>query len=409
MTEKLYYQDADMSEFEGVVVEAVKEEKRWRVVLDRTYFYPEGGGQPADKGWLNDIPVLDVRKEGDLVYHYLPENPGEGKVRGKIDGNWRGDFMQQHTGQHIISGALWKVGGYKTVSVHMGLDYTSIEIDAPGIPAEDLARVEKLANQVIRDDLPLDFIYSSHRELDQFPLRKPSSLKGEVRLVKIGDFDCVACGGLHLDRTRKVGLVKAIGIETLRNHARIAWKIGERAFEDYWRKDKIISELRGVLATREDMFVRKAGEIQEELMSFKRKCGWFENRLADMMADRLYEEETQAGRGEAGCRVITGSWHGEDENLMKKIIKSLLKKEKILFCLVNVLDDTDDRLQWSIGCSQDMAFPFDGVKTELLSIIEGKGGGRPPLWQGIGAKPGRVRDFFAAFRALVPDFKTGEQ
>jgi alanyl-tRNA synthetase len=396
MTKTLYYQDTNKSEFEAKVLEVVKEKKAWRVVLDKTCFYPEGGGQPADKGWIDDIPVSDVQKQGDVVYHYLPENPGQGTIKGKIDTGWRKDFMQQHTGQHIISGALWKVGKYKTVSVHMGIDYTTIEIDAPQIPEQNLIRVEKLANQVIQGDLPLSFIYTHHQELEQFPLRKPTDREGKIRLVKIGDFDCVACGGIHLDSTRQVGLVKAIGTEKIRDHARIAWKIGDRAYEDYREKDKIISQLKSILATNQDMFVRKVKDLREELSDFKRQYSWLENRLAGTMAQQLYDDPQN--QAESHFRIITASWKEENDNLIKKILKDLLKREKVLVCLVNGIAG---KLQWSIGSSEDIVFPFDEIKDELLSIIDGKGGGRHPLWQGVGLKPQGTSDFIAKFRMIA--------
>jgi alanyl-tRNA synthetase len=396
MTETLYYQDTSKSEFEARILEVVKEKKAWRVALDKTCFYPEGGGQPADKGWINDIPVSDVQKQENVVYHYLPENPGQGIIKGKIDTGWRKDFMQQHTGQHIISGALWQVGKYKTVSVHMGIDYTTIEIDAPAIPEQHLTQVEKLANQVIQDDLPLSFIYTYHQELEQFPLRKPTGREGKIRLVKIGDFDCVACGGIHLDSTRKVGLVKAIGIEKIRDHARIAWKIGDRAFEDYREKDKIISQLKSILATNQDMFTRKVKDLQEELSDFKRQYSGLENRLAGIIAQQLYDDPQN--RAESGLRIITASWKEENDNLIKKIIKDLLQREKVLVCLVNAIAG---KLRWSIGSSEDIVFPFDESKDELLPIIDGKGGGHYPLWQGVGLKPQGVKDFIAKFRMMA--------
>ncbi|MGD2086415.1 MAG: alanine--tRNA ligase-related protein [Candidatus Aminicenantes bacterium] len=396
MTETLYYQDTSKSEFEARILEVVEEKKAWRVVLDKTYFYPEGGGQPADKGWLNDIPVSDVQKQENIVYHYLPENPGQGTIKGKIDMGWRKDFMQQHTGQHIISGALWQVGKYKTVSIHLGNDYATIEIDAPEIPEQDLIRVEKLANRVIRENLPLSFIHTQHQDLEQFPLRKPTDREGKIRLVKIGDFDCVACGGVHLDSTRQVGLVKAIGTEKIRDHTRIAWKIGDRAYEDYWKKDKIISQLKSILATNQDMFARKVKDLQEDFSDFKRQYSWLENRLAGTIAQQLLDDAQN--QAESDIRIITASWKEENDNLIKKILKDLLKREKVLVCLVN---GTASKLQWSIGSSEDMVFPFDEINDELLSIIEGKGGGRHPLWQGVGLKPQGAKDFIAKFRMIA--------
>jgi alanyl-tRNA synthetase len=396
MTEKLYYQDTQIDEFSAGVVEAVKDGKQWRVVLDKTCFYPEGGGQPADKGWINNIPVTDVQKQGDSIHHFLPQNPGPGTVQGKIDRQWRRDFMQQHTGQHIISGALWQVGKHKTVSVHMGLDYTTIETDKPDIPEQELIAAEKLANQAIEDNWPLDFIQTGDHELDKYPLRKPTSRKGSIRLVKIGDFDCVACGGIHMNTTRGVRLVSLVNAEKIRGHARTTWKIGDRALDDYRGKNRIALQLRTILGTREDNFTRKATEIQEELVSLKRKVNWLSGRLADTTAQQMVDAHEP--REKSGIRVIAQSWQEEDDQLLKQVLKNLLGREKLQACLVNILPD---RVLWSIGCSEDAIFPFNDVKKELLPIIEGKGGGRPPLWQGMGAAPGGVEAFLDRFKTLA--------
>ncbi|MCI0470817.1 MAG: alanine--tRNA ligase-related protein [Candidatus Aminicenantes bacterium] len=395
MTQKLYYQHPDITEFSAEIIETAPTAKGWRVILDKTYFYPEGGGQPADKGRIDNIQVIDVQKEGATIFHYLAEKPPAGAVKAKIDAAWRRDFMQQHTGQHIISGALWKIGEYKTVSVHLGNDYTTIEIDAPALPAAHLIETENLANRVIMDNLPLHFIETSHRELDKFSLRKPTNAAGLIRLVMIGDFDCAACGGLHLATSGAVRLVKAVGVEKIRGNTRLAWKIGDRAYADYRKKDDIIAALRPILAANEEMFVQKITGIQEETAHWKKKAGSCENRLAEIIAAELYAAAQV--QDETAYRIITHSRQAEDEELMKKIIKVLLEKEKVLFCFVNVFAD---KLLWSIGCSADVRFSFDEIKKEILAVIDGKGGGRFPLWQGSGTKPQQADIFLSRFAAL---------
>jgi len=396
MTELSYYLDTDRSEFEAEVYEVRNEGHDWVVVSDKTYFYPEGGGQPADRGWLNDIPVIHVRKKEDIVYHVLSADPGRGTIRGKIDMVWRKDFMQQHTGQHIISGALWKIGGYKTLSVHMGVDYTAIEIDAPGITEEELLKTEILANQVIRDNLPIEFIYTDQQEKEPFLLRKPCEKTGMIRLVKIGDFDCVACGGLHFNSTINVGWVKGIWVEKIRGHARIAWKIGDRVFDDYREKSRRLDELKSVLAVGEDMLAAKARELRDENRELKRKWGLMENRAADLIAGGMADQMEIVE--ETGYRVITVSFNDEEDSLIKKISKNLLDREKTIFCLANSLPS---HIQWVIGCSEDIELPFDAFKKELLEIIDGKGGGKNPLWQGRGMKRVTGKDFLDRFRDLV--------
>jgi alanyl-tRNA synthetase len=395
--------DSDTDLFDAVVTEVVKEKKGWGVVLDRTYFYPEGGGQPADRGWLGDIPVTDVQKDGDRIVHYLQKNPVEAagvikvnnKVTGRIDMVWRRDFMQQHTGQHIISGALWKIGGYKTVSVHMGKDYTAIEIEAPDIPEEHLTAVETLANRTITSNLPLSIIHSPHTELHRFPLRKPTPRTGDIRLVKIGDFDCVACGGLHFNSTGDVGLVKTISLEKIRGNIRIGWKIGSRAYNDYRLKSDICSALKPILSTGENQMVSKIRELIDDSVSAKRKANHIETRLAESIARNLFDNsEPLPG---TNYRFIAASFYQEDHSLFNKLLKLFLKKDNLLVCLLNIYPD---KIQWNIACSEDINFPFNNIKIELLQTIDGKGGGRHPLWQGMGLLPHHSEEFLSKLKSL---------
>jgi len=395
-TEKLFYKDINKTEFKAKILEVKKEKKGYLVILDKTCFFPESGGQPADKGWINKIPVVNVRKKDDCICHYLAENPGTGSVSGRIDMEWRRDYMQQHTGQHIISGALWKVGKYKTVSVHMGSDYTTIEIDSQRISPKNLEKVENLANQVINRNLPIKLIVIDEQEIDQFELRKPCQIHEEIHLVQIRDFDCVGCGGLHFASTGPVKFVKCVGTEKIRAHARLSWKIGERAFKDYRGKDKIISELRHILGTREDSFVQKINTLNTEGVIIKRKNNLLISRLADMIAQNLYQNQMEQTRSDYG--IVTEFWNDEDDDLIKKISKNLLKRKNILICLVNI---KKENIQWVIGCSQEVNFMFDKYKSDLMAQINGKGGGRHPLWQGTGQKPEKAAVFLSIFTDLV--------
>jgi len=396
VTEQLYYKNPYRYEFNAEVIELNKLQNKWQVLLDKTFFYPEGGGQPADKGWINNIPVVDVQKQEKFIYHILEKNPGEGTVVGRIDKEWRQDFMQQHSGQHIISGALWKIGKYKTLSVHMGIDYTTIEIDSPVLPEQDLLSVENLANQIICDNIPLSFIETNQQNINRYLLRKPTNHKGKIRLVQIGEFDCVGCGGLHLERTGLVRLIKAIGNEKIRDHVRIAWKIGNRALADYRKKTEITSFMKQLLATNEDLYVQKIKDLLHELSTLKKKYSQQEGKLADAMASQLLDEaEIDSGNG---IKIVTTILNGEDDILIKKILKILLKHPRTITCLTNI---NPGRLQWSIGSSQDINFPFDEHKNDLLHTIDGKGGGRWPLWQGIGLKLQGVEEFFSKFKDLT--------
>ena len=396
MTEKLYYQDTGVEEFETEIVDLLEEKKRTGVVLDRTYFYPEGGGQPADKGWIAGIPVVDVQKKNGTIVHYLNKNPGSGVVKAKIDMTWRRHFMQQHTGQHIISAALFNIGQYKTVSVHMGIDTTTVEIDAPAIPDEDILAAEAEANRIVSQNLPMNIVNTTHTELDNHNLRRPCNLEGDIRLVKIPEFDCVACGGLHVATTGPVRLVKFAGIEKIRGHVRLAWRIGDRAFQDYSEKSDILSKLRPLLDSREEEFVAKIETMQEETAALKSRVNQLEQRLAEITAHNLL---TEAKSNDSNLRVIAHSWTDENPEFIKKIMKLLMQEDKMLACLVN---KADGKLQWSIGSSEDLNLPLATVKQDLLPLINGKGGGRPPLYQGIGLDPTNLDNFLTQFKQLPP-------
>ncbi len=404
MTEKIYYKEPHKKEFNAEIIESVKEKKVWRVTLDKTCFYPEGGGQPADKGWINDVPVVDVRKTDDVIYHYCVKNPGtEGKANGKIDWAWRSEYMQQHTGQHIISAAFMNVGKYDTVSVHFGENYSTIEIDAPTIPEADIVKVENIANQAINRNLRVHFIWTDSDKIDDYLLRRPCTHTGKIRIIQISDFDCVACSGMHFESTGAVGLVKAVGIEKIRGHVRTVWKIGTRAYDDYREKDKITATLKSLLSSSEDNIVHKTTQLKESITILEKKCETLEDKIAKDLADAIYKEEKKkTEHDKSEISVIVKEWDKEDNGAINKVMQNLTARANILACFVNVY--SDELLYWSIGCSEEIDFPFKKIRNDLLQIIKGKGGGYHPNWQGIGMDSLKTDEFIHEFKKYALEF-----
>ncbi|MCK4514950.1 MAG: alanyl-tRNA editing protein, partial [Spirochaetaceae bacterium] len=270
VTEQLYHKDASILEFQARVDRVDREDGRTVVLLDQTAFYPEGGGQPADHGTLNGRAVVHVRKDHDGISHILA-NPSRGEpefavgdaVSGVVDGTHRRDYTQQHTGQHIISAALLHVGRYNTVSVHLGAEYTTIEVDAPSISAANLTAVQELANSTIERAIPVTSIWVSDAEISNYPLRRPPKVSGSIRLVLMGDVDCVACGGVHVDNTGKVRLVRAIGTEIIRNRVRISWKIGDRAVADYQMIGSLVRDLGDYLSAQPHQIDERVRRLED--------------------------------------------------------------------------------------------------------------------------------------------------
>ena len=229
MTRKLYYEDCHLATFRSLVTGCTRTEKGWEVTLEATAFYPEGGGQACDLGTLSGVQVLDVRERGEEIIH-LCEAPLEVGIEaeGVIDYGRRFDLMQQHTGEHIVSGIIYSHYGYHNVGFHMGANFTEIDFDGM-IPAEDLAEIEKQANEAIWKNLQVTCWYPSQEELPNVFYRTKKELPWPVRIVQVPGYDSCACCGVHVDRTGEVGLVKLFTMTKLRGGSRIEMACGGKA------------------------------------------------------------------------------------------------------------------------------------------------------------------------------------
>lgn len=401
VTEQLYYRDTSILEFPARVDRVTREDGRTVVTLDQTAFYPEGGGQPADRGTLNGRTVLHVRKDHGEILHILADlSAGETElttgdtVSGVVDGTHRRDYMQQHTGQHIISAALLRVGGYNTVSVHLGAEYTTIEVDAPSVSSADLTAVEEQANATIERGLPLTFTWVTDADIPNHPLRRPPKVSGSIRLVLMGDVDCVACGGVHAANTGEARLIRAIGTESIRNRARISWKIGDRAIADYRLTSSLVQGIGDFLSAQpsqiDDRVRQQEDRIRDAESSLKRERG----RVHRLIADSLISDED----ADRVRRAITAEFVDEDKEFLRGVSKVLSEKTGVTACLTNRLGD---QLQWSIVIAPGAGVEFGDLRDALLPLIDGKGGGKPPIWQGMGTRPDTAGAFLAAFKRLT--------
>ena len=228
-TRKLYYEDSHMQRFTARVLSCEETGKGFEVILDATAFYPEGGGQAADTGTLGNVRVLDTRERGETVVHICdgPLETGT-EVEGVIDYALRFPRMQQHSGEHIVSGILFRRYGWQNRGFHMGTDI--ITVDTEGVvPAEDLPSIEAEANAVVWANLPVKTWYPSPEELPTIPYRSKKELTGPVRIVEFPGCDICACCGTHVQATGEVGLIKMISSVNFRTGSRIEMACGEQA------------------------------------------------------------------------------------------------------------------------------------------------------------------------------------
>ena len=412
MTELLFNKNPRLTHFFATVVsiaEGVSEKKgskkkgsekkgsaNFEVQLDRSAFYPEGGGQPADRGWIGAVKVLDVKKRGGSVVHIVDGDPGEGVLLCRIDWSRRFDFMQQHTGQHILSACLLQRGGYNTLSVRLGAEISTIEVDRRSIGEADARRVEECANRVIQANRLIRVHWTNDRGVESFPLRRPPKVQGSIRIVEVEGVDFVACGGVHVSKTGEVGLVKYVGTEVIRGHARLLWKIGHRAYSDYREKSEAMAKLVQSLSAPP----REVGGKVDQLIERVQRAEWEANRAKTMQAALVVESLRAEARGAGEGLPLVRQFEGEERGFIMRVAKELVLDTRITFCLVN---RAEDQLQWCIGIAEGITFDFGAVGRSILDPISGKGGGKPPLWQGIGRNPEGIEAMFRAFRSALEE------
>ncbi len=391
MTDKIYYQNPYQFEFEARIISVDDQGKRPAVVLDRTCFYPEGGGQPADHGQLNNVQVLDVQQKNGTIFHYMDKILPVGPIKGRVDSIRRLDYMQQHTGQHVLSQSLLLSGGFHTVSVHFGEIYTAIETDAKSIPEEKLLEVESLANQVVASNVPVTIQWVDPDEVEKYHIRRPPPDVKKVRIVQVGDFDASACGGLHVAHTGEIGLIKITGQEKIRGRSRIQVKIGTRAYADYREKSRIIQELSQNLTCGEDTMVKRVTDLDEQLREANRTIARLQ---AEVMS---YEVQNLIGSSPVIKDILF--IHKIFENADNKILKIFLDQaltatERVAMAL----NKQDHHVNWIAGDTVSRPFNLRRLINPLLPIIDARGGGSDHLMQGGGKNSAGIAEFLHQFK-----------
>ena len=285
-TNKLFYADTALREFSAVVVDCFESKKGFEVELDATAFYPEGGGQAADKGTLGGIEVLHVHEDGERVLHQLSKPLAVGEtVTGIVDYEHRFDLMQQHTGEHIVSGIINKRYGLHNVGFHMGWESITIDFDGM-IPLEDLPEIEALANEAVYRNIPLHIWTPSPEELPDVPYRTKRALPWPVRIVEVPGYDSCACCGLHAERTGEVGLIKLFSMVKFRSGVRIEMLCGKRAFDFLSRSHEQNRLVSGAFSAKILETGEAARKMNELLEAQKRRIGELETKVFRSVADR---------------------------------------------------------------------------------------------------------------------------
>ncbi len=286
---KLYYVDSHMLDFEATVTECTWNEDKqyYQVVLSQTAFFPNEGGQLADKGILEHQPVIDVHIQNEIIYHMVREPLNIGSiVTGHVDWEQRFDFMQQHSGEHIVSGLVNKHFGYDNVGFHLGLTEVTLDFNGP-LSLEDLRKIEQEANSVIWKNLPVKVSFPSAKELQALPYRSKIELNGDIRIVEIEDVDICACCAPHVETTGQIGLLKITNVQSHRGGVRVNILCGNRALLDYTNKQDSVSSISVLLSAKQEAIVPAVTRNMEEVLKQKERINCLQAKLLALEIEAL--------------------------------------------------------------------------------------------------------------------------
>ena len=399
MTERLYYTDPYLIEFDARVVDVRDVAGRTGVVLDRTAFYPTSGGQPFDTGTLGGARVVDVVDGDDgAIVHVVDSSRdsglgprGSALVSGRIDWARRFDHMQQHTGQHVLSAAIDRVCGVRTESFHLGADTATIDL-ARELTTAEIAASEDAANEVVWADRPVTIRFADAADAASLNLRKDSVRSGTLRIIDVDGFDVSACGGTHVGRTGAIGVIAISGWERFRGGTRLEFKCGGRALHAHRILRDTVRDSSGLLSIAVGELPQAIERLQGESKELRRRLKDAGARLA------VFEAEGLAAKAEtvAGFRMIVEAL-ASDASTLKTMAQTIASSPG----QVAVLVTSDSPVSIVVSRSGDVsAVDAAGVLKALLGRFGGKGGGRPELAQGGGLQAS-AESVVAAARALL--------
>ncbi len=379
MTDKLFYQDGYQQEFTARVISCEKMKKGYAIVLDQTAFFPEGGGQYGDLGFLDSVRVIDTQEKGDLVYHYTKEALEPGKeVTGRLDWQVRFDRMQQHSGEHIISGIVHRRFGYDNVGFHLADDYCTMDFNGP-ITTEALKEIEEEANRIVFANLDINILYPSKEELKNLEYRSKIEIEGQVRIVEIPGVDICACCAPHTATTGEIGLIKLIRMDNYKGGERIYMLSGMRALKDYQIKAGSVKSISASLCVKEDEVAGAVEKLKEEQEALKNEIAALKQKLLAYRVEGISVDDP-----------VTLLFDPELTGNEPREFMNLLLDKGAEICGIFAGDD-EKGYRYVIGSRKEDVRPYG----EKLKSLGGRGGGKPEMIQGsIQAARAVLEDIF---------------
>lgn len=380
MTEKLFYEDSHMITFPATVLFCEQSGEYYEVVLDRTAFFPEGGGQSADTGRLNEVRVLDVHEKEEVIYHLTDEKiePGT-KVTGVIDWEERFSKMQQHSGEHIVSGLINRTYGYDNVGFHLGTEIVTMDFNGV-LTKEQIREIEYRANEAVFKNLDIQVAYPSKEALKDMFYRSKIEIEGQVRIVTIEGYDTCACCAPHVGKTGEIGIIKLTNVQNYKGGVRVSMLCGFRALADYNEKEASVKSVSVAMSAKENEILQAVEQLKDEKASSKSKIAELQMQLLEYKVQGIEE----------GKKAVCLFEHELDGNGPRELVNLLLKKQ-VGVGAVFAGNDTDG-YRYVIGSRTE---DTRRIAKQLNEAFHGRGGGKPEMVQGsVSGTEGEVYNYF---------------
>ncbi len=380
MTKRLYYDDSHIRQFTAKIIERTTVNNQPALVLDETYFYPTGGGQPHDSGTINGVQVLDVVSDdrGEVLHIMSAEVAGD-EANCEIDWSRRFDHMQHHSGQHLLTQAFVQVTNAQTVGFHLSDDSVTIDLDRLDLSDKIIHEVESLANAIVFENRPVTAKIVNPSEIDDVRMRKmPEKIYTDgLRIIEIEDFDRTACGGTHVRAAGEIGLIKVIKTEKRGDKTRVEFRCGIRALSDYESKNSIVSALSSLLTCHQAELVVAVSRLHDDLKQTLRTLKQVNNTLLDYEVPALLADAKPTDE----IRIISKAYDGRDSDDIRGLATRLTEHDDV----VVLIGTAGEKSHLVFARSENVSIDMNALlKASLEQLGNGRGGGRPNMAQGGG-------------------------
>ena len=383
--EKLYYKDQYIKEFIGEIIEIKELDNKFHIQLDKTAFFPGGGGQFCDTGTIDNHKVINVYEKDGKVFHVTNTKPIKiHKVKCVIDWEKREDGMNQHFAQHVLSGCFFKLYNANTVGFHLGQECSTVDIKG-FLTEEQIREAEKLANEMINKNINAEFLTPTKKELKNLKLRRDlPNTNEQIRVVKIGDLDINACCGVHPNSTISLRMIKIKRFEKCRNATRIEYVAGKRAVDYIMNRDKNLNDICRYLKCGDQDAINGIKNLHnhlEEIIKYSKKI---ENEIA------LYQvkELINLGQKLGYISIIKKVYENENIKYVSKIASKIVEEEnKVVLMAVK----NNDKVNFIFSMSKGIeSINMNDLLKDSIKLVDGKGGGSKVLAQGAGKNNGNI-------------------